>query len=142
MAAVLRGVAVAIAQFFNVGLASQDAGNNDFVQWYALDLKTVEKVSADVLQQYRRSWHEVGYAVTQSVYMEVGVAAYVDQLFLAAFRLCPISDGFHALFLCGSELHVVLVGNGVAEMWNAIDAMLCQCAIGVEKARRRAFALP
>lgn len=133
VATVLCGVAVVSAQLVHVLLAAQHARHYDFVQWYAFHLQAVEEAAPYVLKQHRGTRHEVGNAVAQLVYMEVHVAAHVDEFFHAVLRIGAVGYGFHTVFLCGRELHVVLVGKRVAEVWHAVYAVLGRRAVGVEE---------
>ena len=83
VAAVLRCIAVFLAQGSHILLRPHDARYDDFMQWNALHLQTVVKVAADVLQQNGSAGHEIGNAVAQAVDIEIGIGTHIDEQLLA-----------------------------------------------------------
>ena len=112
MAALLGGVAVALAQPGQVALGAQDAGDDYLVKRHALEVERVEEVAANLGEQVGCARHEIGNAVGhRAVHDDVGTAAHEDEFALALLGLTAVGHGRHAPAAGGYDLHVLHVGE-------------------------------
>ena len=108
------------------------------MQRNALDLQRIEIGTADILEQHRGTRHQVRNTVVQLVDIKERVAAHIHQLALAVLRLQTVLYRFHTMLSSRQNLHILLVGESIAEMRHREDAMLHLLAILVEEDRRLA----
>ena len=106
------------------------------MQRNALDLQRIEIGAANILEQHRGTRHQVRNAVVQLVDIKERIAAHIHQLALAVLRLQTVLHRFHAVLSSRQNLHILLVGESIAEMRHREDAMLHLLAILVEEDRR------
>ena len=105
------------------------------MQRNALDLQRIEIGTADILEQHRGARHQVRNTVVQLVDIKERIAAHIHQLALAVLRLQTVLYRFHAVLSSRQNLHILLVGESIAEMRHREDAMLHLLAILVEEDR-------
>ena len=108
------------------------------MQRNALDLQRIEIGTTNILEQHRGTRHQVRNAVVQLVDIKERIAAHIHQLALAVLRLQTVLHRFHAVLCSRQNLHILLVGESIAEMRHREDAMLHLLAILVEEDRRLA----
>ena len=98
-----------------------------------LYLQVVEEVAAYVLQQHGSPRHQIRNAAAQLIDMIEGIAAHIHEFRLALLGIGTVGNGLHAMTVGGDELHIVLVGEGVAEMRHTVYPVLCLAAVGGEE---------
>ena len=108
------------------------------MQRNALDLQRIKIGTADILEQHRGTRHQVRNAVVQLVDIKERIAAHIHQLTLAVLRLQTVLYRFHAVLSSRQNLHILLVGESIAEMRHREDTMLHLLAILIEEDRRLA----
>ena len=108
------------------------------MQRNALDLQRIEIGTTNILEQHRGTRHQVRNAVVQLVDIKERIAAHIHQLALAVLRLQAVLYRFHAVLCSRQNLHILLVGESIAEMRHREDTMLHLLAILVEEDRRLA----
>ena len=108
------------------------------MQRNALNLQRIEIGTTNILEQHRGARHQVRNTVVQLVDIKERVAAHIHQLALAVLRLQTVLYRFHTMLSSRQNLHILLVGESIAEMRHREDAMLHLLAILVEEDRRLA----
>ena len=139
MARVLGGVRVAATQLLHVRFAAQHRRNDHLMQRNLLGLQAVEEATAYILKQYGGTRHEIRYAAAHTTVDVVErIAAHVHQFRLAVLGIGTVNNRLHAVARGSHELHIVLIGERVAEVRHAVYAVLHGSAVGSEEARRAA----
>ena len=82
--------------------------------------------------------HQVRNTVVQLVDIKERIAAHIHQLALAVLRLQAVLYRFHTMLSSRQNLHILLVGESIAEMRHREDTMLHLPAILIEEDRRLA----
>ena len=138
MTRILGSITVSGTQFRHIILGAQNARHDNLMQRNALNLQRIEIGTADILEQHRGTRHQVRNTVVQLVDIKERVAAHIHQLALAVLRLQTVLYRFHTMLSSRQNLHILLVGESIAEMRHREDAMLHLLAILVEEDRRLA----
>ena len=136
MTRILGSIAVSGTQFRHIILGTQNARHDNLMQRNALNLQRIEIGTADILEQHRGTRHQVRNTVVQLVDIKERIAAHIHQLALAVLRLQTVLYRFHTMLSSRQNLHILLVGESIAEMRYREDAMLHLLAILVEEDRR------
>lgn len=69
--------------------------------------------------------------------MKEGVVAHIYKFRLAAFGILTVEHSLHTMALGSCKLYIVLVGESVAEMWNAVNTVFHLSSVCVKEQRRR-----
>ena len=136
MARILGSITVSGTQFRHIILGTQNARHDNLMQRNALDLQRIKIGTADILEQHRGARHQVRNTVVQLVDIKERIAAHIHQLALAVLRLQTVLHRFHTVLCSRQNLHILLVGESIAEMRHREDTMLHLLAILVEEDRR------
>ena len=90
-----------------------------------LGLQAVEEAAAYILKQYGGTRHEIRYAAAHTTVDVVErIAAHVHQFRLAVLGIGTVNNRLHAVARGSHELHIVLIGERVAEVRHAVYACL------------------
>ena len=108
------------------------------MQRNALDLQRIKISPANILKQHRSARHQVRNTVVQLVDIKERIAAHIHQLALAVLRLQTVLYRFHTMLSSRQNLHILLVGESIAEMRHREDTVLHLPAILIEEDRRLA----
>ena len=111
MARVLGSIAVMSAQLGHIGLGTQHAGNNGAMQGNALYIQAVEECLSYILQQHRRTGHQVRNTRVQLVDMHVRVGTHIHQLAFTLLGILAVLYTLHAPLHRCSQLHRLGIGK-------------------------------
>ena len=133
MTTVFWCVGVVPAQFGNIVLAPQNAGYDDLMQRNTFDLQTVKEVAPDVVQQNRRTGHQIRNAAGEAVDGVIGTGADKYQLGLSAFCLAAVGYRAHAVSVGLGKLHIVKVGKSLGITRHAAYPVFYQRTVRLHK---------
>ncbi len=120
----LTGISVYTAQAVHIILSTQDTGYYNPVCRHILNIQTVNKISANLLQKVSGLRYQVGNTLAHGpVNAEIRIGSHIHQFLFAVLGLIPVLHGSDTITASRDNLHFLQIRETLFIGMNAPDTM-------------------